>query len=57
MIIPTIRIYACIIVNFEQKEWNSKEYYNSSVMKIKRIFYIFYFPIQFQKHFNEKNFN
>lgn len=29
MIIPTIRI--CIIVNFKQKEWNSKEYYNSSI--------------------------
>lgn len=31
MIIPTIRIYVCIIANFKQKGWNSKEYYNSSI--------------------------
>lgn len=51
MINPTrIRIYVRIIANFKQKEWNSKEYYNSSIKvllqynvlwtKIKRISYI-----------------
>lgn len=51
MINPTrIRIYVRIIANFKQKEWNSKEYYNSSIKvllqyndflwtKIKRISY------------------
>lgn len=64
MINPTrIRIYVRIIANFKQKEWNSKEYYNSSIKvllqyndflwtKIKRISYIFHSSIQ--KHFDEK---